>query len=53
MTIGEIVTNAIFLSMGSFGIYAHLKGPNYILLIGSVGIIFVILSSIVDKKRNK
>lgn len=51
MTIGEIMSNVTFLFMGSFGIYAHLK--NYMLLAGSTGIIFVIISSIIDKKRNK
>lgn len=54
MTIGEIMSNATFLFLGSFGIYAHLKEPNYMLLIGGAGIISVILISILDsKKRNK
>lgn len=50
MIIGEIVTNAIFLSMGSFGIYVHLKEPNYMLIAGSTGIIFIILSYIITRK---
>lgn len=52
MTIGEIMSNATFLFLGSFGIYAHLKEPNYMLLAGSVGIIFVIISSVVSNKRS-
>lgn len=52
MTIGEIMSNATFLFLGSFGIYTHLKEPNYMVLAGSAGIIFVIISSIVDKKRS-
>jgi 1,4-dihydroxy-2-naphthoate octaprenyltransferase len=52
MTIGEIMSNVTFLFIGSFGIYAHLKEPNYMLLAGSAGIIFVIISSIVSNKRS-
>jgi hypothetical protein len=33
MTIGEIMSNVTFLFLGSFGIYAHLKEPNYMLLV--------------------
>lgn len=52
MTIGEM-SNATFLFLGSFGIYAHLKEPNYMVLAGGIGIISVVICSIVDNKRNK
>jgi hypothetical protein len=57
MTIGYIISNVIFLFIGSLGIYigiasiGHLEDPNYMCLIGGIGIILVIISSIVDKNR--
>lgn len=45
MTIADIVSNLIFLIMGMFGIVVQLKGLNYLLLVGSVGIIIVVLTN--------
>lgn len=57
MTTGEIMSYLTFLFIGAFGIYAGMKETNYMILIGSIGIIAVIISSIIDiivdkKKRD-
>jgi len=58
MTIGEIMSNVTFLFIGFLGIYigiksiGHLEDPNYMIVLGGVGIIFVIIISIVDKKKS-
>lgn len=57
MTIGEMASCILFLFIGALGIYiglssiGHLKDSNYMILLGSTGIIIVILISIVDKKK--
>ncbi len=48
MSIGEIISYIIFLAMGSFGIYVHMKEENYLIIIGSIGIILLIIVGIVD-----
>ena len=50
MTIVEIISHAIFLFMGSFGIYIGVKESNYLTLVGGVGMVFVIILSLVDGK---
>lgn len=52
MTIGDIMSNVTFLLIGSFGIYVHLKEPNYMVLAGGIGIISVVICSIIDNKRS-
>ncbi len=57
MSVGEIMSYLTFLFIGVFGIYASIKETNYMILIGSIGIIAVIISSIIDtivdkKRRN-
>lgn len=51
MTVGQIASYITFLFIGMLGIYiglysiAHLKDPNYMILLGGVGIIIL---SIID-----
>lgn len=57
--IGDMVSYMVFLLMGGFGIYVgiysimHNKDPNYMILLGGIGIIIVILTSIIDKNKDK
>lgn len=59
MTIREIASYVIFLLIGLFGIciglfgILHLEEPNYMILIGGIGITIIILMSVVDKKNNE
>lgn len=57
-TFGEIVSYMTFLFIGVFGIYVglfslfHLKDQNYMIMIGGIGIIIVVVSSMTHNHDN-
>ncbi len=51
MGIADVVSNILFLLMGVFGISAQIKEINYFLLVGSVGMIAVVITQYIDKKN--
>lgn len=59
MTIGEIMSYVIFLFMGLLGLLiglmgiVHLREQNYAIIIGSAGIIIIMLCGIIDHIRKK
>lgn len=59
MTIGEIMSYVIFLFMGLLGLLIglmgiiHLREQNYAIIIGSAGIIIIMVCGIIDQIRKK
>lgn len=49
----DIIAHVVFLIMGIFGISVQFKEPNILLLLGSIGIIGVILMDMFTKKPVK
>ncbi len=47
----DILSNLIFLIMGLFGISVQLKETNYSLLVGSIGIIVIVLTQYINGEK--
>ena len=51
MGLVDIISNILFVIMGLFGISVQLKELNYFLLIGSLGMIVIVISTVYQAKK--
>lgn len=51
MGFGEAISSMIFMALGLFGISAQFEEINFFLLIGSIGMIVVVIAQIIKKSN--